>query len=82
MLLLTDIVAAFVFSAKKTNKQTNKTKQNKKKSQMEQVHWKTILVYLVNAPILNTAQIISTLSFMLMLDMGLFVFPHFKLWKL
>ena len=49
---------------------------------MEQVHWKTILVYLVNAPILNTAQIISTLSFMLMLDMGLFVFPHFKLWKL
>ena len=39
MLLLTDIVAAFVFSAKKTNKQTNKQNKTKqKKSQMEQVH--------------------------------------------
>ena len=81
MFLMTDIVAAFAFSAKRQTNKQNKTKQNKK-SQMEQVHWKTILVYLVNSPILNTAQIISTLSFMLMLDMGLFVFPHFKLWKL
>ena len=101
---LTNNVAAFYLVQQKKPKET---------SQLKQVHWKTFLVYLVNAPILNTTQIISNklsstkllsqwskfslhkhtivakfwgiwinLSFKLMSDMGLFVIPHFKLWKL
>ena len=82
MLLLTDIVAAFVFSAKKTNKQTNKTKQNKKKKPNGTGALKEDSGLPGQRPHPKYCQIISTLSFMLMLDMGLFVFPHFKLWKL
>ena len=48
MFLLTDIVAAFVFSGKK------KKKKEKEKKQMKQLYWKAFLVYLVKAPILNT----------------------------
>ena len=49
MFLLTDIVAAFIFSGKKKKK-----KEKEKKKQMNQVYWKAFLVYLVKAPILNT----------------------------
>ena len=45
MFFLTNIVAAFYLEQQKKLKKT---------SQMKQVHWKTFLVYLVSASILNT----------------------------
>ena len=53
MFLLTNIVAAFVFSAK----------TKRKKSQMKQVYWKGFLVYLVNAPIFQISLMILNLLY-------------------
>ena len=53
MFFLTNIELLLYLVQKKPPK--NKTNKQTKYSQMKQVHWKPVLIYLVNAPILKAS---------------------------